>query len=121
MKITRSGECGNSPKNAFAEGVAIRLLSGDAKGLALALDDDATLATPDHPDTDGDAAIGERVDAFLSGRPTAIVITHAITHGRVGAVNGSVDIGGGTTAFCALLEFANTRADKVKAIRLYRG
>lgn len=113
-KVTLSGECGNSPKNAFAERCAVAILTGEKTGL----DDDCLAILPDGKETKGpDALIGALADTI--GKPDAVTIFHAITHGRVGAVNGTFARGGKTCGFALVFEFRNAKAESISAVRMY--
>jgi len=98
MKIKRSGECGNSPKNAFVEDFVLDLLAG--KTLSERVADAAEL-----PGVPND--------------PSEIEITHAISHGKIGAANGAVRAGGVKMPFAVFIEFSSAKATKVQNVRLY--
>lgn len=98
MKITRSGECKNSPKNAFVEELVIGLISGTS--LAESVQDRVSL--PCVPD-----GVSE------------LHIIHAISHGKVGAANGTMTIGGIQQPFAVFMEFTSTKATLVKSLILY--
>ncbi len=100
MKITRSGECGNSPKNAFVEDFVIAWISGGNVSEMLSAE--------------------AHIPAVTFGDVAALTIVHAISHGRVGACNGVADVGGQLVPFAMVLEFANTKGDRVRRIDLYR-
>lgn len=117
--ITLSGACGNSPKNAFAEQVAIALVTGDAEKCADWLAADCVAVISDDEEIHGrDAALAAL--SQLLGRPDAVTIHHAITHGRTGAVNGTLAMGQARTGFCVVLTFKTTKAESIAAFRLYR-
>ncbi|AEQ50637.1 hypothetical protein [Pelagibacterium halotolerans] len=118
-KITLSGECGNSPKNAFAEKVAVAVLTSDAEMLTQTLTGDCVVAFPDGREARGVEAALAAI-AELGAAPEALTITHAITHGRVGAVNGTLVRAGKSVGFAFFLDFKNAKADSIAAIRLYR-
>jgi len=118
-RITLSGECGNSPKNAFAEKVAVAVLTSDSEMLTQALTGDCVAAFPDGREAKGVEAVLAAI-ADLGAAPEALTITHAITHGRVGAVNGTIVRSGKPIGFALFLDFRNAKADSIAAIRLYR-
>lgn len=99
MKIVRSGECGNSPKNAFVEDFVIALFSGD--DLSEWLAENVHLPAMEIPGI------------------SAITVSHAISHGRVGACNGVLNSEAGARGFAVMVEFANTKGDRIKRIDLY--
>lgn len=117
-KVTLSGECGNSPKNAFAEQAAIAILTGDASRLGDWLTEDCIAVAADGVKAEGrEAAVTALTKAV--GNPDGLKILHAITHGRIGAVNGTYTRGKATTGFALNFEFRNTKADGIVVIRLY--
>lgn len=117
-EIILSGECGNSPKNAFAEQLAVALMTGDDRNLSEWLTPDCSADLPGPGHLDGVAAIGSAMKKQAANLDR-IEIHHAITHGRVGAVNGEVSAAGTRRGFALVFEFRNTKADSVAAIRLY--
>ncbi|WP_417578689.1 hypothetical protein [Pelagibacterium sp.] len=98
MKITRSADCKNSPKNAFVEELVIGLFTG--ANLATHLQDGAALP-----------GVPEGV--------SAVDITHAISHGKIGAANGTMTVGGVQQPFAIFIEFSSTKATLVKSLSLY--
>lgn len=117
-RVTLSGECGNSPKNAFAEAIAVALLTGDTAVLGDALADECSATLPGATKVVGrDAAVA--AVTRIVGNPKSLRVDHAITHGRVGAVNGSFVSEKRETGFAFTLEFKNTKADSVAALSLY--
>lgn len=117
-KVTLSGECGNSPKNAFAERCAVALLAGEKAEIDVALERACIAILPGEVETSGPDAL---IDALAKavGKPEAVTILHAITHGRIGAVNGTFAKGGKIQGFALTFEFRNTKADSIAAVRLY--
>jgi hypothetical protein len=100
MKVTRSGECSNSPKNAFVEDFTIALALGDDPGDRLSHD-------------------AQLPDIGLENA-TSLTILHAISHGRIGAANGEAVVNGETVAFAFVLEFTSTKGNCVRRIDFYR-
>jgi hypothetical protein len=100
MKVTRSGECGNSPKNAFVEDFIIALVLSDDPGDRLSQD-------------------AQLPDIGLENA-TSLTILHAISHGRIGAANGEAVVNGETVAFAFVLEFTSTKGNCVRRIDFYR-
>ena len=102
VQIARSADCGNSPNYQFAEELIVALLTGDVSTLESA----GAL----------DVCSGQMTDEPL----TNIDIEHVVTHGKVGAVSGTVTSMGGLTAgFCFVLEFANAKADRLSKVIRY--
>lgn len=98
MKITRSGECKNSPKNAFVEDFVIDWLASES--------------------------LSDRMEAGASlpeilNDVTEIEISHAISHGKIGAANGSITTGGSKRPFAVFIEFASVKGALARCVSLY--
>ncbi len=98
MKITRSGKCKNSPKNAFVEDFVIDLIA--ANSLAGRVEESTSL--PNVPDD-----------------VSAVEIMNAISHGKIGAANGSMTVSGVKQSFAAFMEFTSTKATLIRSLTLY--
>ena len=102
VQVARSADCGNSPKNQFAEELIVALLSGDVSTLESA------------------GALDICSEQMTDEPPTVIEIEHVVTHGKVGAVSGTVTgIGDLTAGFCFVLEFATAKADRLSKVVRY--
>ncbi len=118
--IQRSADCANSPKNAFAEDVAVVLLTGTSVTLAPSLSDDATIEVVGKAARWGQGDLRDFFETALEANPQALRIEHALTHGKVGAVNGVLTTqDGADKGFCVMLTFASTKAKRVRTIQLY--
>jgi|SRR5690554_670129 len=116
VAITGSGDCGNSPKNQFAQDVAVGLETGRITPGVLS--DAVSWNGPGEAVADGIEAVRQA----LQERPavTAIFIEHAISHGRVGMANGVTVLSDGTRRrFSHVFEFTSTKAACVAAISSY--
>jgi hypothetical protein len=117
MRINRSSDCGNSPKNQFAEDAAIAIMTDDRAALAKIMVEGRTpllVGSPRRTVTD------LLVAASGKSAAQAISIKTVVTHGRAGAVEGTIDHHGGTARhFCLVLRFASAKADGVSEARLY--
>ncbi|MGZ9812212.1 hypothetical protein ACXN5S_17250 [Pseudoroseicyclus sp. H15] len=116
MKITGSGDCGNSPKNLFAQEVAIALEGGPLKeGM---LDEAVTWARPGGaPPLEGLEAMRA---ALAEQEVVAIRVDHAMSHGRVGMANGETELPDGTRRrFAHVLTFTSAKGNKVARIQSY--
>ncbi len=115
MTIVRgSTDCGNSPKNLFVQRVAVALVSGEFIADAF-----AEGALWRHPSgvMEGRSAIGEWL--AQQHKPVEVTITHAISHGRVGAANGTLVLDGQLRRFAFVFEFTSTKANLVSRIENY--
>lgn len=118
--IQRSRDCGNSPKNQFAENIAISIELGDADFLGEVLAPDAEWELEDGSQLDAEAS-RSHLEASRQ-KPDSLVIDHVVTHGKSGAVNGTAEgAGRPTRRFCHVVEFSNTKCDKVRRLISYGG
>ena len=103
VEVRRSADCGNSPKNQFAEEYVIALLTGDISTL------------------ERSSSFNISAEQISSERLSRVQIDHVVTHGKVGAVNGTLGMSDGHSAgFCFVLVFASAKADRVAEITRYR-
>lgn len=118
-RITTSKDCGNSPKNKFAEDLAIALEKNDQKKICAVITENIAWQL--------DAELVNGKEAFLkqlsaNRKPTKIVIDHAVTHGKVGAVNGISSFGkSNEVRFCHVFEFSNAKCTKLSRVCSYKG
>lgn len=117
-QVNRSQDCGNSPKNNFAQELAIALEKGDVDALDEVLAENATCTL----------ATGVQMSRhdFLEllretrSKPTAIDIDRVVTHGKAGAVNGVSRMApADLRPFCHIIHFANAKGDRVGHISSY--
>lgn len=120
VRVVRSRDCGNSPKNRLVEDVAVALAIGDVDAIAAAVTEDVQWLTV------GDGAIAGVADvavAALNAKPerlAEVTIVHVMSHGKLGAANGIVHSGTGRYEFCHVMEFGNARGTAVQKITTYR-
>ncbi|WP_262423359.1 hypothetical protein [Brevundimonas denitrificans] len=117
-RITRSGDCRNSPKNAFMQEVAIGLLTG-AETLEASLAETVVLRRNGHADVTGAEAVRTLAADMFRDHHDVLIVHHAISHGKVGAANCVAVKGDARTAFAVVVEFATAKADRVAVIDLY--
>ena len=117
MKVIRSSDCGNSPKQKLLEDISIALAGADA-GLidSLTVPELVWLHVGGKPLEGQDAVLSA---IRKSGPATEVAIERVVSHGRAGAVNGVITRGGKRTAFCHMFEFNNTKCTHVKSISTY--
>ena len=117
MKVIRSSECGNSPKQKLLEDMSVVLAGADA-GLidSLAVPELVWLQVGKKPVEGQDAVLSA---IRKSGPVTEVAIERVVSHGRADAVNGIITRGGKRTAFCHMFEFNNTKCTHVKSISTY--
>ena len=117
MRVIRSPDCGNAPKQKLLEGMTVALAGADT-GLvdSLALPDLVWLHIGKKP-IEGQDAVRSVIRKF--GPATELAIERVVSHGRGGAVNGIITRVGKRTAFCHMFEFNNTKGTHVKSISTY--
>lgn len=119
-KILIDEDCGNSPKNIFIQDLTIAFARRDIKtilgsvteGIRWEIPGDRLIEGKDHF-----AAALEQMDENV----LELTIRHIATHGKTGAVDGTVKLKSGRTrAFCDVYEFNGAKGTAVKAITSYR-
>ena len=117
VQVTGSSDCGNSPKNRFAQDVAVALETGRiAPGM---LSNAVTWSGLGEAPAEGLVAVAQA----MAGRTevSAIEVEHAISHGKVGMANGVAVLADGTRRrFSHVFEFTNSKGTCVAAISSYR-
>lgn len=119
--VTRSSDCGNSPKNILAESLAIALATGDIGGVFAATGENVQWRIVGNEPIAGAEKVAEALRAGAGRKPKRVVIGHVMTHGRSGAVNGTVEFAGGKLReFCDVFEFSSAKGTHVSRITSYR-
>lgn len=117
VKIIRSADCGNSPKNKFVEDFVVAIAERDEGFIRNALDADAEWFSISRKPVHGAQDIAT---ALLKGASaTRVEIEHVVTHGRAGAVNGVTEFGDKLRYFCHMYEFANTKGTSIRKLTSY--
>lgn len=113
--ITPSPDCGNSPKNKFAEQIAIAMETGDLGFLADVLEESVTWEIGKDDVSGREHVLSLKEQAKV---PSRLLIDHVVTHGKAGAVNGvaEFDNAGDVRRFCHVLTFTNTKCRTVRRI-----
>lgn len=113
--IVPSGDCGNSPKNQFAERIAIALETGDAAFLSDLLDSDFNWEVGSDNLSGPEPALTRLKSAK---RPVRLIIDRVVTHGKAGAVNGVAEFSRPKRRrrFCHVLTFTNTKCNRLGRI-----
>ena len=120
ISITRSADCGNSPKNQLVEDVSVALATAHADTLADQLIDEVRWEIVGGPTLTGRAEVTEAIPRHLRETPTSVTIERVVTHGRGGAVSGRITFAKGAQEFCDVYEFSSARGTHIKSIKSYR-
>lgn len=116
-KVSRSKDCGNSPKNKFTEALGVAIEKCDLKFLDKVLDQNATVTLATGESLSRDEYLEQLKSA---AKPTVIKIDRVATHGYAGAVDGVSQFGRKSERrFCHVIHFANIKADRVTHINSY--
>lgn len=120
-KVTKSPDCGNSPKNLLVQSLAVALETSNRSAFARCVTDDLIWALPGRRSLDGKAA----ALAYLKSRSVTpatarIHVKRVVSHGRAGAADGTLILKSGVThGFCHVVEFASAKGGRVSAICSY--
>lgn len=117
-RVHRSADCGNSPKNKMAEDIAVAIEERDIDFLSTILDSDAVWNYVNGTATTAEAILDE---VSTLNEPSDLTIDRVISHGKVGAVNGSVRRSKGEQRFCHVIEFTSVKCNRVHRIESYGG
>jgi len=102
-EVVTSGDCGNSPKNAAAQDIALALMGAGALPAEVL----------------AESAVWQRPTGALAGRkpilnalrrtkaPDRIEVEQVVTHGKSGSVSGRYWSGGQERLFCHVLQFTS--------------
>lgn len=119
-QIYRSEDCGNSPKNIFVQELSIALALRDIDRVLEGISDDVCWEVVGRSPVVGKAAVAEKLSAGKSARVQAVTIHHVVTHGKAGAVDGTIQRKDGSSLrFCDVHEFRNAKGSSIRAITSY--
>lgn len=121
IKIIRSEDCGNSPKNKFIEDMEIAIVEKDTKFLWKAISPDIHWHIIGEKSVQGASQFLDTLATIFEVSDVAeIAINHVISHGKAGAVSGfRKHINGKTYEFCTVYVFSNAKATSIKEIKHY--
>lgn len=119
-KIIASTDCGNSPKNAFLQSLAVALASGDVQYILAGVTEDVRWNIIGREYIQGKGELTAALERMKTTRAVEITIHHVTSHGRAGAVNGTLLLQDGRTrAFCDVYEFSGAKGSSVREITSY--
>lgn len=119
--ITVNQDCGNSPKNAFVRDFNIAFAENEVEFILDNVSDDITWTMSGDQEIQGKSDFTEAVRNMKDEKTTELIIDHAITHGAIGAVDGTLKLDNGTVyAFCDMYEFSSHGKNaKIQTITSY--
>ncbi|ALS99894.1 nuclear transport factor 2 family protein [Lacimicrobium alkaliphilum] len=115
-QVSRSADCGNSPKNKMVEDIAIALETRDTDFLRSILDPEVMWNYVGGTVTTSAAIL---VQVGELDKPTSLTVDHVISHGKTGAVNGYTRKGKSEQRFCHVIEFTSVKCNRIRRIESY--
>jgi len=119
-KIIVSADCGNSPKNVFIEKLTAAFAKRDAKFILGNVTDDIRWNIVGDTLIEGKDNFAAILGQMKNEKVLELTIRHIATHGKAGAVDGTVILEDGKIrAFCDVYEFSGAKGTAVKEITSY--
>jgi hypothetical protein len=119
-EVYRSEDCGNSPKNLFVQEMSIALALRDLDPILEGTADDIRWVVVGSSLVEGKVAFAEKLGVDRSAQTEAVIIHHVITHGKAGAVNGTIrGKDESVRHFCDFYEFTNAKGNRAQVITSY--
>ncbi len=119
-RVITSQDCGNSPKNIFAQELSIALARGENQFLLDRATEDILWDQVGKGSYQGKPAFGRALEATLEKMADELVIHHVVTHGKAGAVNCTLRMENGEIhELCHVFEFSSAKGTLVRGIRSY--
>ncbi|MFT3895875.1 MAG: nuclear transport factor 2 family protein [Anaerolineales bacterium] len=119
-KIIIGKDCGNSPKNILLKDMVVALIKGDTKFFLATVTDDIRWDIIGTPLLEGKEDVAKALERMKGSKDTTLTIKHISTHGKSGAVDGTIILGNEKTlAFCDVFEFSSSTGKGIKEITSY--
>ena len=120
MRIITSEDCGNSPKNSFLQDLTIALARADSRHVLDRVSEDVRWKIVGHRLIQGKNDLGAILLQQKTQGVRELIIHHVATHGKAGAVNGTIKLEKGKgREFCHVFEFTNAKGNQVGEIISY--
>jgi hypothetical protein len=119
-KINLKTDCGHSPKREFLKDFNVAYGKGNAEFLISNVTDDIHWKIIGYKMIEGKEDYAKAIEEMKKEKVSEMTIEKIVTHGKEGAVNGSLKMKDGKKyAFSDFYEFKNTRATNLKTITSY--
>lgn len=120
-EATRNPGCGNSPKNALVQALAVAIETSNCTALARCISDDVVWALPGRRSLDGKAAaVAYLKFKGVAAKVARIHVRRVVSHGRAGAVDGTLILKSGLAhGFCHVVEFTSAKGQRITSICSY--
>ena len=113
-------DCGNSPKNNFLEKLTIAFAKGDSKFILGSVTDDIRWTIVGDTSVQGKDHFAAVLESMKNDKAVELTIDHVSTHGKAGAVSGTIKLKNGKTrSFCDVYKFSNAKGTHIKEITSY--
>ena len=120
LNVSVNTSCKNSPKREFLKDWNIAFLEGNSAFVLGSVSDDVTWNRVGDNLIQGKEVVAKILAEIETDKVTELVLNKIVTHGKEGAVNGTVVMKNGEQqAFCAVYEFANTKGTTIKSVASY--
>lgn len=120
MKIKVSADCGNSPKNLLLKDFSLAFARGDPGFILSRVSDDIIWTRVGDRELRGRDELTSELDKIPLDRVKEIEISHVISHGKAGAVDGRITLmDGGLLFCCGIFEFSSAKGDRISHITSY--
>jgi hypothetical protein len=107
-------------ENIFLQQLTIAFAKGDADYLLERVSDDIRWEIVGAKVVEGRPAFTKATQKLADQPAEAIRLAHIASHGKVGAVDGTLQLGRKRYGFCDMYEFRNARAERVSVILSFR-
>ena len=113
-------DCGNSPKNLFLQQLTIAFAQGGTGFILSSVAEDIRWNLVGERLVQGKADFAQALEQAAKAQVAELTIDHVVTHGKAGAVNGTLTMENGETrAFCDVYEFTGAKGTIVSEITSY--
>jgi len=120
ITISTSRDCGNSPKSLLVQTLAIAIECGDSATFAQCAADNVVWAYRERGAVVGKTNTIALLSFMREHTPARIEVMHAISHGKVGATNGRLELeNGDEVRFCHIVEFASVKGERIAKINSF--
>lgn len=121
LKISVDEDCGNAPKRILLRDFEIAFAQNDVAHLLEQVAADIHWNRVGDKVIEGTEAMAAEIARMQLSKATELTLTNIITHGKIGAVDGTLKFEDGSSyAFCHVYSFSsNAKNAKIKAITAY--
>ena len=119
-KVIASEDCGNSPKKYLPRKLTIAFAKGNSKFILSNITDDIRWNIIGNTFVQGKDNFAAALERMKNDPAIELTMHHIATHGKAGAVNGTIKLKNGKTrAFCDVYEFRGAKGTSIKEITSY--